>query len=311
MHKHLQAFKSQAKLLLTGEYLVLRGAKALALPLTFTQTLEIEALEAAGHSNISWFAMKQNGLWFKSSFELPSLDIIATDDKRKSAKLQLILLTLKQLNPNIFNENSSYKIITRLDFNPEWGLGTSSTLIANLAKWAKVDPYTLLQFSIGGSGYDIACANAKAPITYQLVQLKPKVQHSNFNPSFHDKLFFVYRGLKKDSASGIKSFSQISQEKNIGPFVEKISIISNQVEACTCFDEFCDLMNRHENIISNILNQPVIKTSFPDFKGHIKSLGAWGGDFMLAMSNEDSSYVKNYFAQHGLHTIFAYNEIVH
>ena len=38
---------------------------------------------------------------------------------------------------------------------------TSSTLIANLAKWSNVDPYILLSETFGGSGYDIACASAK------------------------------------------------------------------------------------------------------------------------------------------------------
>ncbi|MDO8896194.1 MAG: hypothetical protein Q7V19_00990, partial [Bacteroidales bacterium] len=191
MSQQMQLFTSNGKLLLTGEYLVLRGANALALPVNLGQTLEIESFEGSGHPHITWFAFAPEKRWFKTTFELPDIDIIATDDRPKSAKLQLILLTLKQLKPELFDEKTSYKVITRLSFEPEWGLGSSSTLIANLAKWAKTDPYTLLNFSLGGSGYDIACANAQSPLFYRLNLLKPEVKKANFNPVFDDKLFFV------------------------------------------------------------------------------------------------------------------------
>lgn len=49
--------------------------------------------------------------------------------------------------------------------------------------------------------------------------------------------------------------------------------------------------------MSNILEQQTIQEAlFEDFKGVIKSLGAWGGDFVLAPSKEDPT---NYFNERG------------
>jgi hypothetical protein len=50
-----------------------------------------------------------------------------------------------------------YNITTHLNFPKKWGLGTSSTLINNIAQWLQIDAFTLLNNSFGGSGYDIAC----------------------------------------------------------------------------------------------------------------------------------------------------------
>jgi mevalonate kinase len=305
-----QVFSSNGKLLLTGEYLVLRGANALALPVNLGQTLEIETFEGSGHPHMSWFAFAPGKQWFKTTFELPELDIIATDDRPKSAKLQLILLTLKQLKPELFDGTNSYKVITRLGFEPEWGLGSSSTLIANLAKWAKNDPYTLLNFSIGGSGYDIACANAESPLFYRLNLLRPEVKKASFKPVFADKLFFVYRGQKKDSSQGISNFNELTEGQDLSQLIEKVSAISLEAAQTENFDVFCNLMNSHEALLSGILLQPVLKHYYPDFDGHLKSLGAWGGDFMLAMTNAGKDYVTDYFSAHGLNTVFEYHALI-
>ncbi len=55
---------------------------------------------------------------------------------------------------------------THLDFPRDWGLGSSSTLINNVAQWAQVDPFDLHFKVSNGSGYDIACANEDSPIVY-------------------------------------------------------------------------------------------------------------------------------------------------
>jgi mevalonate kinase len=303
-------FSSNGKLLLTGEYLVLSGAKALALPLIKTQSLEIIQEESSGHALLSWYAFGPQTPWLKLLFELPGLDIINTSDRQKSIKLQMILLTLKQLNPDIFDGKHSYTIKTRLDFEPEWGLGTSSTLIANLAKWAKVDPYALLQFSIGGSGYDIACANASAPVIFQLNHMKPLVSKAPFKPPFADKLFFVYRGHKKDSTQGIRDFQQLTEDKDLTKQVNQITAITEAVGSTPDFDAFCELMNQHEAILSEILGLPPLKEQFPDFDGHVKNLGAWGGDFMLVMTQKDEAWVRRYFKDKASDILFTYAELV-
>lgn len=303
-------FRSNGKLLITGEYLVLRGAKALALPLTKGQSLEIEELENDGHPHLLWFAFGPDKLWFKTSFELPSLDIIGTDDRIKSSKLQLILLTLDQLNPELFNGKYSYKIKTHLEFDPEWGFGSSSTLIANLSRWAKVDPYSLLNLSIGGSGYDVACALSQKALIYQINSLRPNIQKIDFNPDFKDKLLFVYNNKKQDSSAEVKRFNQLHHENDLSEIIQQLNKITDEVIATNSFIDFCDRMNEHETILSKILQRPVLGVKYPDFEGYVKSLGAWGGDFFMTMSENPADEVREYFKKKGHSTFFTFDELI-
>jgi hypothetical protein len=60
--------------------------------------------------------------------------------------------------------------------------------------------------------------------------------------------------------------------------------------------------------MSNILEMHTIKESlFPDFSGVIKSLGAWGGDFVLAIAKENPS---DYFKERGFKTIVSYKDMI-
>ena len=71
---------------------------------------------------------------------------------------------------------------------------------------------------------------------------------------------------------------------------------------------FETLMAQHENEISKALGIPPIKTKlFPDYPGAIKSLGAWGGDFILVTGNETSI---DYFREKGYDTIIPYTGMI-
>ena len=56
--------------------------------------------------------------------------------------------------------------------------------------------------------------------------------------------------------------------------------------------------------------EPVKNKIFPDFWGAIKSLGAWGGDFVLATSSKDEATTKDYFNSKGYHTVLLFSELV-
>ena len=51
----------------------------------------------------------------------------------------------------------------------------------------------------------------------------------------------------------------------------------------------------------------VKKLKFQDFKGEIKSLGAWGGDFILASGLDSPSYFKS----KGYKTIIKFDDMVY
>ncbi len=309
----IQKYYSHGKFLLTGEYLVLKGALALALPLELGQTLTVETVCTP---SLQWNAYKPNGPWFSVTMNPENLEIINSDDQPKAEKLSEILKAVKQLNPAAFKDGLCFE--TRLDFNPNWGLGSSSTLIANLARWANVNPYELLKLTFGGSGYDIACATAEEPIYYQVKAKVPEpvegptpmVEPIDFNPPFAEHLFFIYQGQKQSSSKEIKAFLAKANPVDLQKDIEAVSEISRAVPKCETLDEFAMLMQCHERIIARCIGQEPVQKHFPDFEGVLKSLGAWGGDFILAATEWDKSQVKEYFKGKGLEVVFGYKEIV-
>jgi hypothetical protein len=51
----------------------------------------------------------------------------------------------------------------------------------------------------------------------------------------------------------------------------------------------------------------VKETLFHDFEGVVKSLGAWGGDFVLAISKENPT---DYFKAKGFEVVIPYSEMI-
>ena len=320
-------FYSHGKFLLTSEYLVLKGALALALPLKFGQSLDCEQLET-NDNQLSWDALNPDGHWFSAVFDKKDFSIKHTDDEAKAKKLVEILKAIKSLNHNAFEGNDLH-FVTQLDFNPQWGFGSSSTLVANLAQWAKVNPYELLKLTFGGSGYDIACATAEGPIYYQLSTTEsalrqaqgprvvepvetptPTVEPINFTSPFADHLYFVYQGQKQNSSKEVKAFLEKTNPVDLQKDIEAVSEISRAVPKCQSLDEFAMLMQCHERIIARCIGQEPVQKRFPGFEGMLKSLGAWGGDFILAATEWTEDQVKDYFKRKGLEVVFGYNDIV-
>ena len=100
-------FKSHGKLLITGEYFVINGAKALSIPTSYYQTLKVDKIES---KIISWksYDNKKN-IWICGDFKLPNLEII-NDSTDELLYLQKLLLEIKKLNPQIFKLKNVYKL---------------------------------------------------------------------------------------------------------------------------------------------------------------------------------------------------------
>jgi mevalonate kinase len=306
-------FYSNGKLLLTGEYVVLNGALALALPTSYGQSLDIESIE---DQKIIWQSFDEKGnIWFESEFILHRDEIKdqVQNDIPKSERLIQILNSAKQLNPKFLKTDIGFHIKTRLDFKKNWGLGTSSTLINNIANWANVDAYKLLKLTFGGSGYDIACAKHNTAITYQLkrpfdcAQCGNRIiKEVNFNPKFSDNLYFVYLNKKQNSREGIAHYKK--NVLNVSEVISEINEITYKIIDSKSLNEFENLVNLHERIISKIIKlTPVKELFFKDFNGSIKSLGAWGGDFILVTSKDNPS---NYFTTKGFDIVIPYKDII-
>ncbi|MBJ7880784.1 GYDIA family GHMP kinase [Gelidibacter salicanalis] len=305
MNPTSNTFYSNGKLLITGEYLILDGALALAIPTTYGQSLTVEP----GQDDLlQWKSFDHLGnVWFEATLSLNNgFGALETNDAPISERLLQILKAIKKHNPSFLSTDSGVKVSSNADFPKNWGLGTSSTLINNMAQWANVDAYRLLEDTFGGSGYDIACAQHNAPLTYQLEANRRTIIKRHFNPQFKHQLYFVYLNKKQNSRDGIASYQ--NNKTNITSALSEINAITNDMLSCTTLETFQFLMDSHESIISQIIKQhPVKERLFKDFKGSIKSLGAWGGDFVLVASEH---HPKAYFNQKGFDTVIPYAEMI-
>lgn len=297
----MEKFYSYGKLLITAEYAVLDGAKALALPTKLGQSLEVKSIESP---EIRWKSFDHNGtLWFETTLQLPSFE--ANVINKTAKRLSECFLTIAKLQPGCFVAHNGFEMHSRLEFPQNWGLGSSSTLINNLAQWAKVDAYKLLAATFGGSGYDIACAQHPYPITFQKnLKSSPKVEKAVFNPSFKDQLFFVHQNQKQNSRDAIAHYNTLKTTQSLD--FSELNALTDALLVATTLEEFEVLMSKHETIVGNLIQHPPIKAShFSDYNGAIKSLGAWGGDFFLATGTE-----QQYFKDKGYNTIITFKEMV-
>ncbi len=309
-----KTFYSHGKLLITAEYLVLDDTDAIAIPTKKGQWLTVEDNDL---DHINWKSFDEKGnCWFQTTLviennKLKNLYLIT--EKKTLAEVNIIETLLKiltsaiKLNPEFLLVSKGYTIETNLEFNPKWGLGSSSTLINNIAKWAEIDAFKLLELSFGGSGYDIACAQHNEPIIFNRNNGIPRVKKICFSPPFKNNIFFIHLNRKQDSKESIRHYRSLSI-KDYEASKKSIEIINAKILNCLTLDTFNFLLNSHELIISDIIKMPTIKSQlFPDYPKSIKSLGGWGGDFILVTG---SIQEMDYFKSKGYTTILSYSEMV-
>ena len=300
-----QTFYSNGKLLLTSEYLVLDGAKALALPTKFGQDLTVED---GDHQEIQWTSFDYNHeIWFEFTFSFQDIkEKISLENQPEKNTLIRILHEAYLLNPKYLEATSGYHIETQLGFPRKWGLGTSSTLINNIAQWVRIDAFTLLKNSFGGSGYDIACAQNDTAILYRLLAGQPTIEKISFTPQCASNLYFVYLNQKQSSKSAIASY--YSKSNRVEELVPYFDAITDEIIQKSDFINWNILLKKHETKMSEVLSLTAIQEQlFSDFNGTIKSLGAWGGDFVLVIAAENPTA---YFKEKGYETILPYSEMV-
>lgn len=285
---------------------MLDGAIALALPTKFGQSLHIKDGE---NEIFQWKSYDSDAsIWFEANIPFSSIVRKERLEEENNIKNKLIeiLHEAYKINSNFITNSKGYIIETELTFPKNWGLGTSSTLINNIAQWLEIDAFELLKNSFGGSGYDIACAQNDSGILYQLIDEKPIVNTIPFSPSFAENIYFVYLNKKQNSRDAIHNY--INKRGNIYEFLPEFNTITNKIINADSVDSFSQLLEKHEILLSTILEQSTAKDLFfEDFDGVIKSLGAWGGDFVMAISKENPN---PYFKSKGFETVLTYHEMI-
>ena len=316
-----QTFYANGKLLLTAEYFVLDGATALALPTKFGQSLSVSKNKKPNFGwDSEWISGDEKGNdWFSCGFDSETFTITWSSGEDVGETLMTILKTAQSLNPKAPFRNTIFE--TDLTFPRAWGLGTSSTLIYALSQYCAINPYVLLDKTFGGSGYDLACAGAKKPLLFQREKDKPTYKEVDFKPPFQDNLYFVYLGKKQNSRDGIERYrekakntppqSRLSRDFVSTQYFNEISALTQAFLAEQDFKNFENLILQHETQVAEIIELPRAKALyFNDFWGEIKSLGAWGGDFVLATSTRSFEETKSYFESRGFSTFLKYTDMV-
>lgn len=294
----MEIYNASGKLMLMGEYLVLNGADCLAIPLKMGQTLSVFPSE---QQEIHWKSYAPHGLWFSATFDC-HLNILTSSNQEIALTLQKIFQFIQRKNKQLSFFN---KFVISTDFELDWGLGSSSTLISVISQWAKMDAFALQQEVFGGSGYDVACATATTPILFNIHSHQRKVQLSN---SITEKLLFVYSGKKQNSRDEIQRFQQVNVNEE---HLKKMNqAIQNAIQTAD-IAEFETQLDEVENLLAERLETLPIKSKlFSDYPYSIKSLGAWGGDFFMA-TYRDLHRAKTYFSDKGYSTFFTYSEIIY
>lgn len=293
---------SNGKLLISGEYVILDGALSLAAPTLLGQHLEILKDDS---KYIKWTSKNSNGkVWFQCKIYRDNLELDKSSSSKISNTLIEIIKNIRDFNP-IFLTNSGASITTKLTFDKDWGLGSSSTLISNLSKLAGIDPFKLNNRIFNGSGYDIACAGSNSPLLFSKSENEKYIKEVSFRPVFHENIYFVYLNRKQNSLTEVKKYKKTKPSKEL---ISEISEITKNILNCDDYKMFNKLINSHEQIISKLISKQTIKKElFNDFQGEIKSLGAWGGDFIM-VSSENSPL--NYFKNKGYNTLFKFSDLL-
>jgi hypothetical protein len=116
----------------------------------------------------------------------------------------------------------------------------------------------------------------------------------------------VYLNRKQNSRTAIASYYN-----NLGDIGKTIPIINKITQAVIDADEvkkFASALQNHEIEMSSVLETKTVKEAlFEDFNGVIKSLGAWGGDFVMTVSKDNP---KKYFKEKGYDIVIPYEDMI-
>ena len=128
---------------------------------------------------------------------------------------------------------------------------------------------------------------------------------TNFSPPFKDNLFFIHLNKKVDTQLEVSKF--LNYKNEYSNEILKINSLGEMIVKEKNQKQFNEMIKEHEEIISKIIyKKPIQSILFKDFYGQIKSLGSWGGDFILASGDNET---PKYFSKKGFETIIPFSEM--
>ena len=269
--------------MLCGEYAVTIGVEALALPVTQGQWMHVWEFDSpGGQDRIIWEAKDSAGAtWLNESFALPLGDLVVGDlDERK-----MIHQLLAMSPESKWKTGKSYRIETQLEFDRSSGLGSSSTMVSNFARFANLDAQMVQQQMLGGSGYDVAVAEVGKGLVFWKEDDQSHWGPWSLSPSLTQQWKVVFLGEKQNSRSSLGGVKERLQEiQNDDFMLHQLQQVAGAVKMAQQVTMLEAGLEMWQALLSMSLG---LETPYQHFgvqpvKGGLcKWLGAWGGDMLL------------------------------
>lgn len=309
----MQSFYAPGKILLNGEYTVLVGFEGMALPVKCGQWLDswIFNTPPNGADTLYYQALDENEQpWFQLNISLEELlpsSEISSEDKSVS---DTFLKMLNMVPESFFEPGKSIRLVTRLEFNRNSGLGSSSTFVALMSQFFRLNPHEVQAQLFGGSGYDVAIAQVQKPLIFwknpQGVHFRPWKLSSSLTQQWHIVFWGEKVNSRNSSAAVKETLDQLSGDTAYKMQLEKILSLTRDAQDIPTLETSLEIM---QMFLSQLLGLETPYQSLqmkPVSQGLCKWLGAWGGDMLLVnkkILQEYPSIFKN-------KTVVAWNDWV-
>lgn len=271
--------------MLAGEYAVMCGVEALALPVRAGQWQHVWEMPAKGVSKLVWQSKDADGgVWFECRVDTDIMHVSETTSETYSDTLLRLLFCIKEQKPELFL-HKNIRIETECEFNRSFGLGSSSTLVCNLAKWSGVNAHLLQERAFGGSGYDVAVGNLGRPLVYWLENNEPNWSSWQLPPDFTHDWYLAFPGEKqnsRDSLAGVKA--QLDKISSDVALLQQMNACIQAIKSPRSLPMLEAMLEMWQALLSQRLDlpRPYETLGLSPVKGGLcKYLGAWGGDVLL------------------------------
>lgn len=281
--------------MLCGEYAVTIGVEALAVPVQLGQWMYVwEFNSPLGGDRLIWEAKEKDGsTWLNEHFSLPLLSDFVESSVSDELEGQVLRNTdrnvikkmLGLVASDFWKAGKSYRIETQLEFNRNSGLGSSSTMISNFARYTGLDAQWLQQQVFGGSGYDVAVAEVGKGLVFWKQNDEAHWGPWSLSTQLTENWQVVFLGQKqnsRDSLSQVKIRLQEIQNDNF--LLHQLQQILAAVKMASEVPMLEAGLEMWQAVLSMGLGleTPYQHFGFQPIKGGVcKWLGAWGGDMLL------------------------------
>jgi mevalonate kinase len=310
----VRTYFAPGKIMLCGEYFVTLGIEALALPTQLGQVLRVWEFESPDEWKLVWQSKRSDGsVWFELTLSMEQLLLTPEelDDEFSNNPIAIKLIELLLALPTTaWKRGISVRFETEMEFNSEWGLGSSSSLVVLLSKWACTDPMVLQKKVFGGSGYDAAVSYAAKPIVYWLKDEQPNWSDWSLPKEMTSGWWVIMVGKKQNSRH---SLAEVKEK--VDSFIDEPFLYHQMLQLMKRLKEAKDLqtmesgLELHQAIVCAMLG---LKNPYQTFgwkpvkEGICKWLGAWGGDMMLV----NDVFYSEYSEQLDTMLKFRWNDLV-